>query len=247
MDKIHDLKDVAVISGKPGLYKIVKPSRTGVIVETIGTVKNKLITNASHKVSILKEISIYTTVGEGSVPLEDVFYSIFEKFKGELSIKKDASDAVLRNFMFEVLPDNDVRRVHISDIKKLISWYDLLVKFHPEIMDRNKPNAEVAAKETAPQAQEVVAEATTVVSEEKKKVEKVAKPAKAEKVADVAEIAINEKPKKTAKKVEKVLEVVAEPTKETTIKKTAKKKAEPALATETVVAEEKPKKTRAKK
>ncbi len=71
-----DLKDVAAVSGKGGLFKVVKPTRTGVILETIDADKKKLIANASSRVSILKEISLYTTTGEGSVLLEDVLLKI---------------------------------------------------------------------------------------------------------------------------------------------------------------------------
>ena len=58
------LKEIASVSGKPGLYKVVKPTRTGIILETIDDQKKKLIANTNSRVSLLKEISLYTTSDE---------------------------------------------------------------------------------------------------------------------------------------------------------------------------------------
>lgn len=73
-----DLKDIAAVSGKSGLYKVLKPTRNGVILESIDEQKTKFIANANTRVSLLKEISIYTDGKEASVPLEDVFSRILK-------------------------------------------------------------------------------------------------------------------------------------------------------------------------
>ena len=77
-----DLKEIASVSGKPGLYRVVKPTRTGIILETIDDTKKKLVANANSRVSLLKEISIYTTSDEGSINLAKVFETI-KNTKGE--------------------------------------------------------------------------------------------------------------------------------------------------------------------
>ncbi len=129
-----DLKDIAVISGKPGLYLISKPTRTGVIVETIGGGKAKIMAQASHRISILKEISIYTTTGEGSVQLEDVFYDMWDKWGADFEITKEREKLI--EILNDVLPDYDRERVYISDIKKLVTWYGTLAEHLPEVLKR---------------------------------------------------------------------------------------------------------------
>ena len=75
-----NLKDVAAIAGKSGLYKVIKPTRTGVILESIDEQKIKIIANSNTRVSILKEISMYTTGAEASKALEDIFAAVFKKY-----------------------------------------------------------------------------------------------------------------------------------------------------------------------
>lgn len=131
-----NLKDIATIAGKSGLYKVVKPARTGVILESLDEQRKKLVTNANYKVSVLKEISIYTTTAEGSVSLGSVLASIKEKYPQVLEIPN--SNAGLFSFLGEILPDYDVERVYPSDIKKLITWYNILWQFAPEIFEQNE-------------------------------------------------------------------------------------------------------------
>src|SRR5690606_32492758 len=100
-----DLKDIAAVSGKGGLFKVIKPTRTGVILETIDEQKNKLIANANNRISLLKEISVYTTSKESSLPLEDVFRTIHQKFGGNLTISPKSSEQELRSFLEGIVPD----------------------------------------------------------------------------------------------------------------------------------------------
>lgn len=143
-----DLKDVAAVSGKSGLFKVVKPTRTGVILETIDAQKKKTIANANSRVSILKEISIYTTTGENSVLLEEVFKTIHKKFGQEIKVTSKSSEKELLDFLEDVVPDYDNERVYLSDIKKLVSWYKILGDFYPELfVEKEKKKAPSEKKE----------------------------------------------------------------------------------------------------
>jgi hypothetical protein len=127
-----DLKDVASIAGKPGLYKVVKPTRNGVILETLDCSKKKLVANANSRVSILKEISIYTNTAEGTVLLEEVYKKIYQKYKDVLPVSiKDDSNTLL-NFVEEIIPEFDREKVYPSDAKKIVAWYSLLLENYPE-------------------------------------------------------------------------------------------------------------------
>ncbi|MBX2842517.1 MAG: DUF5606 domain-containing protein [Flammeovirgaceae bacterium] len=131
------LKDIAAIAGKPGLYKILKPTRNGMIVEAMVGKPNKFVVGTNHRVSVLKEISIYTTGEEESVPLFDVFSTIKEKHGDQLEIDSKSSESLF-GFMEEILPDYDKERVYNSDIKKLISWFNLLCKEAPEVFEKQE-------------------------------------------------------------------------------------------------------------
>jgi len=127
-----DLRDVASISGKGGLYKVVKPTKSGVILETLDDSKKKIVANANSRVSILKEISIYTTTAEGTVLLEQVFKIMFDKYGETLPVKPKDDTKTLLNFLGEIVPEFDVDKVYPSDAKKVVSWYNLLLKHYPE-------------------------------------------------------------------------------------------------------------------
>ncbi|MEH0157681.1 DUF5606 domain-containing protein [Limibacter armeniacum] len=142
-----NLRDVASIAGKPGLYKILKPTRSGVIVETVSEAKKKMVVNASQRISVLKEISIYVTgQSEESVPLEEIFSIIKEKH-GD-NIKIDVSkDSELESFLEGVLPNYDTDRVYNSDIKKLVNWYNLIAANYPEALEAVETEDEAEEEE----------------------------------------------------------------------------------------------------
>lgn len=119
-----DLKDILAISGKQGLYKNIGQSKNGVIVESL--IDGKRFPAFAHeRISSLAEISVFTL--EEDIPLEDVFKKIFEKYEGKEAIDPKSGGEKLKAFMKEVLPDYDEDRVYVSDIKKMLAWYNLLV------------------------------------------------------------------------------------------------------------------------
>ncbi len=151
------LKEVAAVSGKPGLYRVLKPTRSGVILETIDNERKKLVAGANSRVSILKEISIYTTGSESSVLLENVFQTIYSKYKENIPVSSKSEADELFDFLGSILNNFDRDRVYASDIKKLVSWYVILVQNYSELF--------TAKTEAAPVAEEIKEE---VVAEEKK-------------------------------------------------------------------------------
>lgn len=131
-----DLREVASISGKSGLFKILKPTRNGVILESLDEQRTKLIASSSSKVSILKEISMYTTGKVANTPLDQILVSVKEKFPQGVEIDtKIASNDELKSFLKGVLPDYDEEKIYASDIKKLINWYNIILKFAPEVFE----------------------------------------------------------------------------------------------------------------
>lgn len=133
-----NFKEIATVAGKPGLYKVLKPSRSGVILESLDEKKAKLVAGMSQRVSILSDISIYTLTEEGAEPLESIMKKIEAEFKGDLGLDDNPDDTELRAFMKHVLPEVDEARVYTSDIKKLISWYKIIRVQVPETLEDSK-------------------------------------------------------------------------------------------------------------
>lgn len=120
------LKTILSISGKPGLYKLVSRGKNMLIVESIAD-KKRFPAYGNEKIISLGDIAMYTDAED--IPLHQVFASMKEKENGALvtlNLKKASADE-LGAYLAEVLPNYDRDRVHVSDIKKLISWYNLLV------------------------------------------------------------------------------------------------------------------------
>ncbi len=121
------LKTILAISGKPGLYKLVSQAKNMLIVESVSAERKRMPVHGSDKVISLGDIAMYTDSDE--MPLGEVLEAIKKKENGAVSAfdYKKASAAELHAFMAEVLPNYDRDRVHTSDIKKLVQWYNLLV------------------------------------------------------------------------------------------------------------------------
>ena len=119
------LEKILSISGKPGLYKMTKQTRSGFLAESLLDQK-KISVSSRHNVSLLTEIAIYTLTKE--VPLREIFEKIATKEDGKQTISHKVPKVELEEFFFGVLPDYDEERVYPSDIKKVVQWYNLLVK-----------------------------------------------------------------------------------------------------------------------
>lgn len=141
------LQEIANISGKPGLYRIVKPGRTGVIVESLDDVKKREMVNANAKVSVLKEISIYSEDYNKSTPLSDIFFKIRELHGEKVDIDvKTVSNKDVFSFFEKIMPDYDREKVYHTDVKKIIQWYNLLSKNLPEVFEVKEASEEAEAE-----------------------------------------------------------------------------------------------------
>lgn len=119
-------KKILSISGKPGLYRLVSQGRNMLIVENIATGR-RTPAYASDKVVSLGDIAIYTV--DSDIPLVDVFEKVKETNNGEeVDVKAIGDDANVREYFRTILPEYDEERVYTTDIRKLLSWYNQLVK-----------------------------------------------------------------------------------------------------------------------
>ena len=119
------LRRILSIAGRPGLFKLASQGKNMLIVEELASGK-KTPAYATEKIISLNDIAIYTD--EGEVSLASVFDSIKKKENGVATSVMPSNDAdQLRAYFEEVLPNFDRTRVHVSDIKKVMVWYNLLV------------------------------------------------------------------------------------------------------------------------
>ena len=120
------LNNILSISGKPGLFKLVSRGKNMLIVESLTTGKRQPA--YSHdKVISLSDIAMFTI--EGEEPLANVFESVKNLENGAIaSISTKSTAEQLRAWFEKVLPNFDTDRVYPSDIKKLITWYNLLIE-----------------------------------------------------------------------------------------------------------------------
>ena len=139
------LKKILSISGKSGLYKLISYGKNMLIVEGLNDGK-RFPAYSYEKIISLGDIAIYTYDEE--IALSKVMQTIYDKNEGKaIDAKKCADKNSLFSFFEEILPDFDQERVYPNDIKKVISWYNILVgagdtSFIEEEKDETQETAE---------------------------------------------------------------------------------------------------------
>ena len=151
---MKDLTEIASISGKGGLFRIIKPGRVGVILESMDDKKIKIATNPNHKVSILSDISIYTKTDDGSIPLEDILRKIHTEFGDDPGIDGKSTSDELISFIEYIVPEYDEMRVYPSDVKKLVNWYMVLLREAPDFFKEKKDEKKDEKKSSGGQKKE---------------------------------------------------------------------------------------------
>lgn len=142
-------KDIMAISGHAGLFRFVAQGRSGIIVESL-TDNKRMQVPATAKVSTLRDISIYTSTGEE--PLSKVLERIRVLENDANAIDHKSDNEEIKAYFLKVLPEFDEDRVYLSDMKKIISWYNQLQKigmldFSDEEEETENNNEEVAETE----------------------------------------------------------------------------------------------------
>ncbi len=150
-----DLTKILSISGKPGLYKLIAQTKTGMVVESL--IDNQRTTVfANQRVSSLEEISVYSYTDD--MPLKEVFKMIAAHTVNGPAPDSKESPSALRTFFEAAVPDYDKERVYDSDIRKILAWYnqlqglDLLVFGEDEGEEEGEEEGEVAAADDTEKA-----------------------------------------------------------------------------------------------
>ena len=136
------LKGLLAISGQAGLFKMVSEAKNCVIVESLVT-KKRMPAYASSKISSLSDVAVYTETGE--TPLKEIFKKILDHQEGK-EIPEFKSNNELKEYFATVIPEYDHDRVYVSDIKKIIKWYNLLLQKNLLNFDKEEEEKEVTEK-----------------------------------------------------------------------------------------------------
>ncbi len=116
---------IIAVNGKPGLFKVISAGKKNLIVESLADGKRSSVLSINN-VSSMDTIAIYTYTEE--IPLPEIFYSIFEKEAGKEGISHKESSQKLKAYFLEILPEYDEERVYVSNIKKIVQWYTILIQ-----------------------------------------------------------------------------------------------------------------------
>ena len=172
---------ILAIAGRPGLYKLLSRGKNNFIVEALDATHRRGPAFATDRITSLGDIAMFTE--DEDVPLTDVLESLKTLEKGKkasIDLKKASGDD-LREYFAKVLPTFDRERVHNSDIKKLIQWYNILIENGiTDFKDEEEQSAEAEVKPAETEAQPAKAEQKEEAQPAEKKSAE-AKPAKSKK------------------------------------------------------------------
>jgi hypothetical protein len=192
-----EYREIVAVTGLGGLFQLLATKSDGAIVRNLSDKSTKFISARLHNVTPLESIEVYTT--NDNVRLHEVFKKMQDQ-EGSIAIidGKTADNTAIKNYFKSIFPDFDEERVYVSDMKKMLKWYDLLKA--NDLLKFEEPAAEELVEEGESKASKAKASAET--TEEEAPAEKPAKKARAKKAAvETADAGAEEKPaKKTARK-----------------------------------------------
>lgn len=145
------LKEILSISGKPGLFKLVSRAKNMLIVESLLDGKRSPA-YTTEKIMPLSDISIFTQ--DADIQLNEVLKKLFTKENGKIcDIDPKSDNKTLINFMGELVPNFNRDRVYPSDIRKIITWYNILINTGItdfEVTAEEEENVESSEKKDTP-------------------------------------------------------------------------------------------------
>jgi len=191
-----EYREIVAVTGLSGLYQLLTTKSDGAIVRSVADKTTKFISARQHNVTPLESIEVYTT-GD-IVRLQHVFLKMKEhESTVPLVDTKAADNNAIKAYFKSIFPEFDDERVYVSDMKKMLKWFELLkandlLNFEEEAAEEGAEDA--AATDEAPAEAEI---------EAPKKAAKKKEAAPAEEAAAEGEADGEAKPKKAAAKKKK--------------------------------------------
>jgi len=121
-----DLEKLVAVSSVNGVLKLVTTKNNGLVLEDIDTNKKRFYSSRKYNFTPLESIAIYVETEEESIPLGEVFGIMKEQVAANptISIKSNAEE--LKAYFEKILPNYNKEQVYVSDIKKVIKWFDFM-------------------------------------------------------------------------------------------------------------------------
>jgi hypothetical protein len=134
------LQQILTITGESGLFRALSFNKRGVIVESIDDKKiQTLKSTVRNQIVCLIDISIYATDDNGTIPLNEIFASMYLTLKEGIGLELLSNKEKLRDLFYTIVPKYDAIRVKDHEIKKIATWYNILIKYYPELF-HSAPN-----------------------------------------------------------------------------------------------------------
>ncbi|MEO6681852.1 MAG: DUF5606 domain-containing protein [Ginsengibacter sp.] len=136
-----DYNKIVSVTGMPGLFEMISSKSDGAVVRSLEDNTSKFVSTRLHNFSHLESIEVYTTQDNNN--LSDVFVAMKESNEEV----PDLSDAKgLKSYFEKVFPNLDFERVYTSDMKKMVKWYNILLKNNIEVKSHTEEEKEAAAE-----------------------------------------------------------------------------------------------------
>jgi Domain of unknown function (DUF5606) len=150
-----EYKEIVAVTGLSGLYQLLSTKSDGAIVRNIEDKVAKFISARQHNVTPLDSIEVYTT-GE-NVRLQQVFEKMEANEAAIPPVNPKESNNAIRQYFKSVYPEFDEERVYVSDMKKMLKWYEVLksndlLKFETQTADSESPSTDEGAPAPADEA-----------------------------------------------------------------------------------------------
>jgi hypothetical protein len=147
------IEKYVVVSGVSGVHKLVTARSNGVIILDSVQGKTRFVPAKTSDVTPLGMISVFTDTEDGAIALKDVFQRMTEQITDHPVPSADAQSQILRDYFIAIIPEHDEVRVRITDIKKIVKWYNYMVTQNmlEEVM---KDDEVAAAAETETKTEE---------------------------------------------------------------------------------------------
>lgn len=195
-----EYREIVAVTGLGGLFQLLTTKSDGAIVRSLTDKSTKFISARVHNVTPIESIEIYTN--DDNVRLHVVLQAIKDNEGTTALPDTKAGNEGIKAFFKAVYPNLDEERVYVSDMKKMLKWYELLKQNDLLNFDRyNQSEEEVAEADVTEEAPAKKAKAAKKLEEtvaDAETEEKPVKKARAKKA--VAEEGAEEAPKKTARK-----------------------------------------------
>lgn len=156
-----NLEKLVAVSGRPGIFKMAANRANGLIIEDLDTGKKFFAPSRKHQFTPLESISIYTDTEDSTAELKTVFVNMLTQIENNPPISTKSNSTEIKNYFEQILPDFDREKVLVSDIKKLIKWFNFLHARNLLALPTEEELAEVTSEEVEETTSEEVEEATS--------------------------------------------------------------------------------------